>query len=444
MKTDIVIKNCTVVNEEKITERDVLIRDGRIEEVASEISSEGKIIEASGLHLFPGVIDDQVHFREPGLTDRGNIKSESLAAIAGGTTSFMDMPNVLPPTLTNQLWNQKIEIASANASANYSFYMGSSNENIEEIRSINPSEVCGVKVFMGSSTGNLLVDNEESLNLIFRDSPVLIATHCEDTPMIKKAEERFKAKYGEDIPIEAHSEIRSREACLRSSKKAVALANKYDQNLHILHISTADELSLFSNKPVEEKLITAEVCVPHLYFNSEDYQSKGSLIKCNPSIKLASDQLALKDALKTGLIDFVATDHAPHVLANKNNSYMDCPSGMPSIEQTLIVVLELVKNGSLPLKDVPKITSHNIAKRFKIKDRGFIREGYWADLVLVDLNDEHIIDDTKTNYACGWSPFNGDKFSSKIVDTFVSGKHVFSRGKFLSTQQGKQLEFSRS
>lgn len=444
MKTDIVIKNCTVVNEEKITERDVLIRDGRIEEVASEISSEGKIIEASGLHLFPGVIDDQVHFREPGLTDRGNIKSESLAAIAGGTTSFMDMPNVLPPTLTNQLWNQKIEIASANASANYSFYMGSSNENIEEIRSINPSEVCGVKVFMGSSTGNLLVDNQESLNLIFRDSPVLIATHCEDTPMIKKAEARFKAKYGEDIPIEAHSEIRSREACLRSSKKAVALANKYDQNLHILHISTADELSLFSNKPIEEKLITAEVCVPHLYFNSEDYQSKGSLIKCNPSIKLASDQLALIDALKTGLIDFVATDHAPHVLANKDNSYMDCPSGMPSIEQTLIVVLELVKNGSLALKDVPNITSHNIAKRFKIKDRGFIREGYWADLVLVDLNDEHIIDDTKTNYACGWSPFNGDKFSSKIVDTFVSGKHVFSRGKFLSTQQGKQLEFSRS
>jgi dihydroorotase len=262
--------------------------------------------------------------------------------------------------------------------------------------------------------------------------------------MIKKAEARFKAKYGEDIPVEAHSEIRSREACLRSSKKAVALANKYDQNLHILHISTADELSLFSNKPIEEKLITAEVCVPHLYFNSEDYQSKGSLIKCNPSIKLASDQLALKDALKTGLIDFVATDHAPHVLANKDNSYMDCPSGMPSIEQTLIVVLELVKNGSLPLKDVPKITSHNIAKRFKIKDRGFIREGYWADLVLVDLNDEHIIDDTKTNYACGWSPFNGDKFSSKIVDTFVSGKHVFSRGKFLNTQQGKQLEFSRS
>ena len=310
----------------------MLIRAGRLEKIAPEINVEGNIIDAAGLHLFPGVIDDQVHFREPGLTDRGNIKSESLAAIAGGTTTFMDMPNVLPPTLTNELWRQKIEIASKNASANYSFYMGSSNENIEEIKAINPFEVCGVKVFMGSSTGNLLVDNEESLNLIFRDSPVLIATHCEDTPMIKAAEERFKAQYGKNIPIEAHADIRSREACLKSSMKAVDLAKKFNQNLHILHISTAEELSLFSTQPIEEKLITAEVCIPHLYFNSDDYQTKGTLIKCNPSIKSPSDQLALKDALKTGLIDFVATDHAPHILAGKSNPYADCPSGMPSIE----------------------------------------------------------------------------------------------------------------
>lgn len=444
MKNDTVIKNCKIVNEGIVKEADVLIRKGRIEKIASDIAAEGNIIDAAGLHLFPGVIDDQVHFREPGLTDRGNIKSESLAAIAGGTTTFMDMPNVLPPTLTNELWRQKIQIASSNASANYSFYMGSSNENIEEIRAIDSSEVCGVKVFMGASTGNLLVDNEESLNLIFRDSPVPIATHCEDTPMIKEAEENFKARYGENIPMEAHAEIRSREACLKSSQKAVDLANKYKQDLHILHISTADELSLFSTKPIEDKHITAEVCIPHLYFNSDDYQNKGSLIKCNPSIKLPSDQLALKDALKTGLIDFVATDHAPHVLAGKSNPYMDCPSGMPSIEQTLLVVLEMVKNGDLSLEDVPRVTSHNIAKRFNIKDRGFIREGYWADIVLVNLEDEHIIDDANTNYACGWTPFHGDSFSCKIIDTIVNGEHVFSRGKFLKTQQGLQIEFTRS
>lgn len=444
MNNDTIIKNCKIVNEGIVQEADVLIRKGRIEKIASDIAAEGNIIDAAGLHLFPGVIDDQVHFREPGLTDRGNIKSESLAAIAGGTTTFMDMPNVLPPTLTNELWRQKIQIASSNASANYSFYMGSSNENIEEIRSINALEVCGVKVFMGASTGNLLVDNEESLNLIFRDSPVPIATHCEDTPMIKKAEEKFIAKFGEEIPMEAHAEIRSREACLKSSKKAVDLANKFNQNLHILHISTEDELALFSTKPIEEKLITAEVCIPHLYFNSDDYQSKGSLIKCNPSIKSPSDQLALKQALKSGLIDFVATDHAPHVLAGKSNPYMDCPSGMPSIEQTLLVVLEMVNKGELSLVDVPNVTSHNIAKRFKIKERGFIREGYWADIVLVDLDSPQVVDDKNTNYACGWSPFNGDHFSSKITDTIVSGEHVFSRGKFLKTQQGKQLEFLRS
>ncbi len=444
MKNDTIIKNCKIVNEGIVQEADILIRKGRIEKIASDIAAEGNIIDAAGLHLFPGVIDDQVHFREPGLTDRGNIKSESLAAIAGGTTTFMDMPNVLPPTLTNELWKQKIQIASSNASANYSFYMGSSNENIEEIRAIDSSEVCGVKVFMGASTGNLLVDNEESLNLIFRDSPVPIATHCEDTPMIKEAEENFKARYGENIPMEAHAEIRSREACLKSSQKAVDLANKYKQDLHILHISTADELSLFSTKPIEDKHITAEVCIPHLYFNSDDYRNKGSLIKCNPSIKLPSDQLALKDALKTGLIDFVATDHAPHVLAGKSNPYMDCPSGMPSIEQTLLVVLEMVKNGDLSLEDVPRVTSHNIAKRFNIKDRGFIREGYWADIVLVNLEDEHIIDDANTNYACGWTPFHGDSFSCKIIDTIVNGEHVFSRGKFLKTQQGLQIEFTRS
>jgi len=437
------IKDCTIVNEGIVKESDLLIKNGRIEKIASGLSSEGTIIDGSGLHLLPGVIDDQVHFREPGLTERGNIKSESLAAIAGGTTSFMDMPNVLPPTLTNDLWLEKINIASKNASANFSFYMGSSNENIDEIRAINPLEVCGLKVFMGASTGNLLVDNPESLESIFREAPVIITTHCEDTPMIKAKEKEYSDKYGKDIPVEAHSEIRSREACYKSSKKAVDLANKFDSNLHILHVSTKEELDLFSTMPLEDKNITAEVCVPHLFFSSEDYLTKGTLIKCNPSIKHKDDQVALKSALKSGLIDFVATDHAPHVLAGKSNHYMDCPSGMPSIEHTLIVVLEMVKNGELSLEDAARVTSHNIATRFKIKDRGFIREGYWADLVLVDLNKQHTVRNQDSNYFCGWSPFDGETFSSSIAGTFVNGEHVFSRGNFIKQSTGKQLEFDR-
>ena len=292
MSYKITIKNCKVVNEKKIFESDLLIQDGRIERIDSSIEAQGDVIDAEGLYLLPGVIDDQVHFREPGLTDRGSIKTESLSAIAGGTTSFMDMPNVIPPTLTNELWKEKIQIASKNASANYSFYMGSSNTNIEEIKSIDPDEVCGLKVFMGSSTGNLLVDDEDTLDSIFKESPVIIATHCEDTPMIEDLEQSYLKQYGQDIPVELHAEIRSRESCLKSSIKAVDLANKHDANLHILHISTKEELDLFSNKNIEDKLITAEVCVPHLYFSADDYQEKGTLIKCNPSVKDKSDQEA--------------------------------------------------------------------------------------------------------------------------------------------------------
>ena len=437
------IKNCKIINEGEIFESDLLIEDARISKIDSSIDSQGDVIDATGLYLMPGVIDDQVHFREPGLTERGSIKTESLSAIAGGTTSFMDMPNVLPPTLNLDLWRDKISIAEQNASANFSFYMGTSNTNIDEIKAINPKEVCGIKIFMGASTGNLLVDNEDSLNDLFKESPVIITTHCEDTPMIKDLETKYLDKYGSKIPVEMHADIRSRECCLKSSKKAVELAEKHRANLHILHISTEEEIALFSNKPISEKLITAEVCVPHLYFSREDYEDKGTLIKCNPSIKEMSDRQALRKALLEGYIDYVATDHAPHLLEGKSNDYMECPSGMPSVQHTLLVLLELVREGVYSLKDLPYYLSHKVADRFKIIDRGYIREGYWADLVLIDLDSPQSVSRQNVGYFCGWSPFEGDAFNSKVVSTFVNGNLVYSEGKILEANQGVQLEFNR-
>ena len=442
------MKNLTIVNSKIVNEgaaqvKDIFIKNGRIEKIDNKIEPEGDYIDASGLILLPGVIDDQVHFREPGLTEKGDIYSESRAAVAGGTTSFMDMPNVLPPTLSFDLWNEKNLIAQNNSHANYSFYMGTSNTNIDQIRSIDPLEVCGVKVFMGSSTGNLLVDNQESLENIFKDSPVLIATHCEVTPMIKIKEEEYRDKYGDDIPIEEHEFIRSREACLASSKKAIKLAEEFDANLHILHVSTEDELALFSAENINNKKITAEVCIPHLFFSSDDYLTKGSLIKCNPSVKSISDKIALRKALKSGLIDFVATDHAPHDLNLKNNPYFTCPSGMPNIQHTLVAVLQLVSDGDPLIEDVPRVTSHNIATRFNIKDRGFIREGYWADIVLVDINKEQVINNKNLEYKCGWSPFEGDKFSSTVIETLVNGESAYSNGQVSDFIRGKKLEFTR-
>ncbi len=443
MTKKITIKNCQVINEGEIFESDLLIEDGRISKIASSIDSQGDVIDATGLYLMPGVIDDQVHFREPGLTERGSIKTESLSAIAGGTTSFMDMPNVLPPTLNLDLWRDKISIAEQNASANFSFYMGTSNTNIDEIKAIDPKEVCGIKIFMGASTGNLLVDNEDSLNNLFKESPVIITTHCEDTPMIKDMEEKYLAKYGSKIPVDMHADIRSRECCLKSSKTAVDLAEKHQSNLHILHITTEEEISLFSNKPINEKLITAEVCVPHLYFSREDYEDKGTLIKCNPSIKEMSDREALRKALLEGYIDYVATDHAPHLIEGKSNDYMECPSGMPSVQHTLLVLLELVKEGVYSLKDLPYYLSHKVADRFRIIDRGYIREGYWADLVLVDLDSPQSASRENVSYFCGWSPFEGDTFNSKVVSTFVNGNLAYSEGKVLESNLGVQLEFDR-
>lgn len=431
------------MNEGQIIEQDLIIKNGRFEKIANEVEAEGEIVDAAGLFLFPGIIDDQCHFREPGLTERGSIKTESLSAIAGGTTSFMDMPNVLPPTLDLGLWRDKISIAEQSASANFSFYMGTSNTNIDEIKSIDPSEVCGIKIFMGSSTGNLHVDSEDALNDLFKESPVIITTHCEDDPIIKSLEQEFLAKYGEKIPVEMHSEIRSREACLKSSKKAIELAKKHDANLHILHLTTKEEVELFSNKPINEKTITAEVCIPHLYFSREDYATKGTLIKCNPSIKETSDRDALRKGLLEGYIDYVATDHAPHQLEGKSNDYMDCPSGIPSVQHTLLVLLELVREGVYSLSDVPYYLSHKVADRFKIIDRGYIREGYWADCVLVDLEHKYTVTKENTSYFCGWSPFEGDTFNSKVISTFVNGRHAYNEGKILENNLGIQLEFDR-
>lgn len=443
MSNTITIKNCKVVNEGQITEKDLIIKNGRFEKIGNDLASEGETIDAAGLFLFPGIIDDQCHFREPGLTERGSIKTESLSAVAGGTTSFMDMPNVIPPTLSLDLWRDKISIAEKTASANFSFYMGTSNTNIDEIKAIDPKEVCGIKIFMGSSTGNLHVDSEDALNDLFRESPVIITTHCEDDPMIKAKEQEFLAKYGEKIPVEMHSEIRSREACLKSSKKAIDLAERYGANLHILHLTTKEEVELFSNKPLNEKMITAEVCIPHLYFSRDDYATKGTLIKCNPSIKETADRDALRAGLLEGYIDYVATDHAPHQLEGKSNDYMDCPSGIPSVQHTLLVLLELVREGVYSLDDLPYYLSHKVADRFKIIDRGYIREGYWADCVLVDLEHQHKITKENTSYFCGWSPFEGDTFNSKVISTFVNGIHAYNEGKILETNLGMQLEFDR-
>lgn len=441
--SELTIKNATIVNEGSLSEKDLFVRDGRIEKIEDSLEVRGEFIDATGLHLFPGFIDDQVHFREPGLTDRGCIKSESIAAVAGGTTSFMDMPNVIPPTLTSDLWQEKINIAQKDSLANYSFYMGTSNTNIEEIKKIDPQQVCGVKVFMGSSTGNLLVDDEKALENIFSLSPVIITTHCEDTPLISINEQSAIAKYGESIPIELHEEIRSRQACLNSTTKAIHLAKQFNSDLHVLHITTEDEIRLFNEGDIEGKKITSEVCIPHLMFSSQDYKSLGTLIKCNPSVKSISDKTALRKALKTGAIDYVATDHAPHVLEEKKNTYLKSPSGMPCIQHSFLAVLEMVHDGDLEITDVPEVTSHKVAKRFQIKDRGFIQEGLWADLVLVNMNDAYKVNEEKLFYKCGWSPFESYTFKSRIVETLVNGERVYSKGKILSNKAGRKLDFTR-
>lgn len=446
MKTTLIL-GANIVNEGVVFEGDVLIKGGFIERVGKDLSSlnANTIIDAEGRYLLPGAIDDQVHFREPGLTQKATIYTESRAAVAGGVTSFMEMPNTVPPTFTRELLEEKYQLAAQNSLANYSFYIGGSNDNLEEVLKVDPSKVCGLKIFMGSSTGNLLVDDEKKLEGFFSKFPSIIATHCEDERTIIENAAAYKAQYGEDIPVKFHPLIRSAEACYKSSSFAVQLARKHGTKLHILHISTAKETELFDpSVPLEKKRITAEACVHHLTFSDADYDRLGTLIKWNPAIKSAGDQAKILEALLEDRIDVVATDHAPHTLSEKNNPYFKAPSGGPLVQHSVVSMLELFHNGKISLEKIVQKMAHNPAVLFQIAKRGFIREGYYADLVLLKLKSPWTVEGPNILYKCGWSPFEGTTFKSKITDTFVSGHHVFSDGKFDESIKGQRLLFDRN
>ncbi|KKX47056.1 MULTISPECIES: dihydroorotase [Sphingobacterium] len=442
----ILIKSAQIVNEGKITTSDVYISNGRIEMIAAEINHPAdREINAEGLHLLPGLIDDQVHFREPGLTHKADIWHESRAAVAGGTTSFMEMPNTVPNTLTQSLLQDKYDIASQNALANYSFFMGAANDNLEEVLKTNPRDVCGVKVFMGSSTGNMLVDNERALEQIFANSPTLVATHCEDEATIQENLAIYKEKYGEaGLTIDMHPLIRSAEACYISSSKAVELAKKNNTRLHILHISTAKEIGLFRNDiPLAEKLITAEACIHHMWFSDVDYKTKGNFIKWNPAVKTADDRDAIVKAVLDGHIDVIATDHAPHTIAEKTQAYSAAPSGGPLVQHALQALLDMYHEGKITLEQIVQKSAHNTAICFQIEERGFIREGYWADLVLVDLNKPYTVTKSNILSKCGWSPFEDHTFKSSIEHTIVSGQLAYSKGSLIEYGSGRRLLFNR-
>lgn len=445
--SSILIKNATVVNEGKQFTADVLVKDGFIEKIGSTINAAADVeINAEGKYLFPGCIDDQVHFREPGLTHKANIASESAAAVAGGITSFMEMPNTVPNTLTQDLLEDKYQIASLSSLANYSFFMGAGNDNLEEVLKTNTKNVCGVKVFMGSSTGNMLVDNEKTLEGIFSQVPMLIATHCEDEATIRANMERFKEQFGEDhVTIEMHPLIRSAEACYLSSSKAIELAKKFNTRLHILHISTGIETQLFDNKtPLKDKRITAEACVHHLWFSDADYKTKGNYIKWNPAVKTATDRSQIFEAVLNDHIDVIATDHAPHTIEEKEQSYLKAPSGGPLVQHAFTAMLELHKQGKISLEKIAEKMAHNVAVCFDIEKRGFIREGYWADLVLVDLNNPWTVSKENILYKCGWSPFEGQEFSAKVTHTIVSGNLAYENGKLNNSIKGQRLLFNRN
>ncbi|MBU2650447.1 MAG: dihydroorotase [Bacteroidetes bacterium] len=445
------IRNARIVNEGEIFEGGVLVEGDRITAVyrkdkqyTGSLPEDTLIINASGQYLIPGVIDDQVHFREPGLTHKADIYTESRAAVAGGITSFMEMPNTIPQTLTQTLLEEKYKLAASKSLANFSFYMGASNDNLDEVLKTNPENVCGVKVFMGASTGNMLVDDPATLAGIFGKSPLLVAVHCEDETIIKENLASYKEEYGDNIPIEFHPEIRSEEACYESSSFAVRLAKKYGTRLHVLHLSTARELGLFDNQiPLKDKKITCEVCVHHLWFSSDDYQELGALIKWNPAVKTEHDREALLEALKMDIIDVVATDHAPHTLDEKSKPYTQAPSGGPLVQHALPAMLDFYQKGRIPLWKVVEKMCHAPADCFKIKDRGFIREGYFADLVLIDLNNPWIVDDSNILYKCAWSPFNGNTFGAKVTKTFVNGNLVYDDGLFDESNFGQRLIFER-
>ncbi len=441
-----VLRSATIINEGKRTEGDVLIRNGRIEQIGGTIKAEGDCeeIDLSGKWLLPGCIDDQVHFREPGLTHKATIATESRAAVAGGITSFMEMPNTVPNTLTQELLADKYEIASRTSIANYSFFMGASNDNIEEVLRTNARDVCGVKVFMGSSTGNMLVDNEQTLENLFSKVPMLIATHCEDEATIRKNIELAREKYGEDVPMWEHPNIRSAEACYLSSSMAVRLAKKHGTRLHVLHISTAREVELFDNTiPLEQKKITAEACIHHLWFTDKDYDGKLTLIKWNPAVKTEADRDGVFQGVLDNHIDVIATDHAPHTLDEKFNSYFQAPSGGPLVQHALLAMLEKAKDGLISVERVVEKMAHAPAILFNIEERGFIREGYHADLVVVDPERVTEVIPQSLLYKCGWSPFLGTVFSHAIDRTYVSGNCVYADGQIIEGTNGQRLLFNR-
>jgi len=445
MSQTTLISNAILVNEGQSLESDVLLKNGRIEKIASGITApeDATVVDANGRYLLPGMIDDQVHFREPGLTHKGDFYSESRAAIAGGVTSYMEMPNSKPPTTDVEQLEWKYARAAETSAANFGFYFGATNDNIENIRALDPSLTCGVKVFMGASTGNMLVDDESTLAAIFRDSPVLIATHCESTPMIMANMKQAMIKHGKNIPVTEHANIRSAEACYASSELAVALANKYQSQLHILHLSTARELDLFEAGPMEGKNITAEACIHFLHFDDTQYGQYGNLIKCNPAIKSAADQAALIAAVADGRLDIIATDHAPHTIEEKaQDNYLTAPSGLPLVQDVLVAALELVYENKLDLHTVVRGITHNPALRFSVIERGFIREGYHADLVLVDMNGTTDVNRQSVLSRCGWSPFEGRRFNSSVDAVWVNGALAFDGQQVIEHGAAKRLQFN--
>ena len=438
-----ILINGKLVSDGEVREADILIENQRIVRIDSSLSSEGvcEVIDLEGRYVLPGLIDDQVHFREPGLTHKGSLATESKAAICGGVTSVLEMPNTSPPTTNRAALLEKWERAKGRSFANYAFYLGATNDNLNEIRNVVFGEACGIKVFMGASTGNMLVDDPTVLEGIFSDSPLLIATHCEDSPTIWANEKIFRERFGEDVPMSAHPDIRSEEACYKSSSMAVGLAKRHGARLHVLHLSTSRELSLFEPGPIEGKNITAEVCVHHLWFDQSRYADLGSRIKCNPAIKAISDREGLFLGLIQNRIDVVATDHAPHTMEEKMQSYFDAPAGLPLVQHSLQVMLEFYQSGQISLEKIVRKSAHNPAVLFSIVDRGFIREGYFADLVVIDLNRSQIITPESLQYRCRWSPFEGERFSSSIHITLLNGEVVYRDGCPTNKPSGQPLIF---
>lgn len=442
----ILLKNAKIVNDNKIFPADILLEDDVILKIEDQISSDSaaKVMDLEGKYVIPGAIDDQVHFREPGLTHKGTIATESRAAVAGGITSFMEQPNTNPQTTTIEALEDKFEMARNSAFANYSFLFGGTNDNLEEIKKLDKNACSGIKLFLGSSTGNMLVDNEEVIEKIFRNTEMVISAHCEDESTIKANFAKYKAQYGDDIPVKYHPLIRSAEACYLSSSRAIALAKKTGARFHVFHLSTGKETELFRNDiPLEDKKITAEVCIHHLWFSEEDYDTKGTLIKWNPAVKTAADRDQLWEALLDDRIDVVATDHAPHTLEEKNNVYTSAPSGGPLVQHALPAMLEKYHDGKISLEKIVEKMCHNPAKLFQIKKRGFIREGFYADLVVLDLNDSWTVTKENIAYKCGWSPFEGNSFKSRITHTFVNGHLAYENGNFSKERKAMRLTFNR-